>query len=133
MPIERDLGHFKSRHSENSIRQQFQLWINDVDDALRVPCSFVMNKLAKLIDSISFTISSSIDSRKFFFFLSKLRLNSRKMAEEAVYTPVLSRPNYVSFHRAFFFSSGFGEGSRSLSAASARSRENDYISPAPSK
>lgn len=35
MPIERDLGHFKSRHSENSIRQQFQLWINDVDDALR--------------------------------------------------------------------------------------------------
>lgn len=98
MPIERDLGHFKSRHSENSIRQQFQLWINDVDDALRVPRSSVMNKLAKLIDSISFTISSSIDSRKFFFFLSKLRLNSRKMVEEAVYTPVLSRPNYVSFH-----------------------------------
>lgn len=94
MPIERDLGHFKSRHSENSIRQQFQLWINDVDDALRVPRSSVMNKLAKLIDSISFTISSSIDSRKFFFFVEatiKFKENGGRSRVHASFVPTQLR------------------------------------------
>lgn len=65
-----------------------------MDDALRVPRSSVMNKLAKLIDSISFTISSSIDSRKFFFFVEatiKFKENGGRSRVHAGFVPTQLR------------------------------------------